>query len=95
MEGLTETKCGAETEGMAIQKLPHLRIHPINNHQNQTFCRCQQELADRILIYLSPERLCQCLTNTEVGAHSHPLDRAQVPNEGAREKTKVAEGCWN
>jgi hypothetical protein len=29
MEGVTETKCGAETEGMTTQKLPHLRIHPI------------------------------------------------------------------
>jgi hypothetical protein len=27
--GDTETKCGAETEGMIIQRLPHLRIHPI------------------------------------------------------------------
>jgi hypothetical protein len=24
MEGVTETKCGAETEGMTIQRLPHL-----------------------------------------------------------------------
>ena len=35
MEGVTETKCGAETEGMTIQRLPHLGIHPINNQQNQ------------------------------------------------------------
>jgi hypothetical protein len=35
-EGVTETKFGAETEGMTIQKLPHPRIHPINNHQSQT-----------------------------------------------------------
>jgi hypothetical protein len=37
MEGVTETKFGAETEGMIIQKLPHLGIHPINNHQTQLF----------------------------------------------------------
>ena len=36
MEGDTETKCGAETEGMTIQRLPHLGIHPIYNHQTQT-----------------------------------------------------------
>ena len=30
-----EKKCGAETEGKAIQKLPHLGIHPIYSHQNQ------------------------------------------------------------
>ena len=27
--GNTETKCGAKTEGKAIQILPHLGIHPI------------------------------------------------------------------
>jgi hypothetical protein len=36
MEGVTETKFRAETEGMTIQRLPHLGIYPINNHQNQT-----------------------------------------------------------
>jgi hypothetical protein len=28
-EGIIETKCGAETEGKAIQRLLHLGIHPI------------------------------------------------------------------
>jgi hypothetical protein len=36
MEGVTETKFGAETEGRTIQRLPHLGSHPINNHQTQT-----------------------------------------------------------
>jgi hypothetical protein len=36
MKGVTETKFRAETEGRTIQKLPHLGIHPINNHQTQT-----------------------------------------------------------
>jgi hypothetical protein len=36
MEGVTETKFRAETEGITIQKLPHLGILPINNHQPQT-----------------------------------------------------------
>jgi hypothetical protein len=36
MEGVTETKYGAETEGRTIQRLPHLGIHPLNNHQTQT-----------------------------------------------------------
>jgi hypothetical protein len=35
MEGVTETKCDAETEGMIIQRWS-LRIHPINSHQKQT-----------------------------------------------------------
>jgi hypothetical protein len=36
MERVTETKFRAETEGRSIQRLPHLGIHPINNHQTQT-----------------------------------------------------------
>jgi hypothetical protein len=36
MEGVTEIKCRADTEGMTIQRLPHLGIHPLNNHQTQT-----------------------------------------------------------
>ena len=36
MGGDIETKCGAETEGKAIQRLPYLGIHPINCHQNPT-----------------------------------------------------------
>jgi hypothetical protein len=50
MEGVTETKFEAEPEGMTIQRLPHLGIHTINNHQTQTLGRCQQEPADRSLI---------------------------------------------
>jgi hypothetical protein len=75
MEGVTETKFGAEPEGTIIQGLPHLGIHPINNHQIQTLGICQQEPADRSLIYLSPVRLCQCLENIEVDAYDHPLDK--------------------
>jgi hypothetical protein len=33
LKGVTKTKYGAETEGMTIQRLPLLRIHPIHNHQ--------------------------------------------------------------
>jgi hypothetical protein len=38
------------------------------------YCRFQELLADRSLIELSPERLCQILTNTDADAHSQPLD---------------------
>jgi hypothetical protein len=50
MEGVTETKCGAETEGMTIQRLPHLGIHTINNHQTQTLLWMPTMLAGRSLI---------------------------------------------
>ena len=36
MEGVTEIKCGAKSEGMTMQRLPHLGIHPIYNYQTQT-----------------------------------------------------------
>ena len=43
MEEVTETKFGAEPEGMTNQRLFHLGIYPINNHQTQALGRCQQE----------------------------------------------------
>jgi hypothetical protein len=36
MEGITETKFGAETEGRTIQRLSHQGIHPIISQQTQT-----------------------------------------------------------
>jgi hypothetical protein len=36
MEGDTEKKCRTETEGKAIQRLPHLGIQPIYGYQTQT-----------------------------------------------------------
>ena len=36
MEGVTETKFGAETKGWTIQRLPHLGVHPIISHQMKT-----------------------------------------------------------
>jgi hypothetical protein len=35
MKGVIQTTCGAEIEGMTIQRLPNLR-DPIYNHQTQT-----------------------------------------------------------
>jgi hypothetical protein len=36
MEEVTETNFRAETEERTIQRLPHMGIRHINNHQNQT-----------------------------------------------------------
>jgi hypothetical protein len=35
MKGVSETKLRAEMKGRTIPRLPHLGIHPINNHQTQ------------------------------------------------------------
>ena len=50
MEGVTETKFGAETEERTIRRLPHLGIYPINNHQIQTLLHMPEDFADRTLI---------------------------------------------
>jgi hypothetical protein len=50
MVGIAETNFWAEPEGMTIQRLPHLGIHSINNHQTQALGRWQQEPADRSLV---------------------------------------------
>ena len=50
MEGVTETKCGAETEGMTIQRLSTWGSIPYTTTQPRHYCGYQQELADRSLI---------------------------------------------
>jgi hypothetical protein len=40
MEGDTETKCGAETEGKAIQRLPHLGIISYTVTKPRHYCGC-------------------------------------------------------
>jgi hypothetical protein len=50
MEGVTETKFIAETEGSIIQRLSQLGIHPKNNHQTQTLLHMQQDFDDRSLM---------------------------------------------
>ena len=45
--GNTETNCGAETEGKAIQRLPHLGIHHIYCHQTQTLLLVDKYLLTR------------------------------------------------
>jgi hypothetical protein len=45
-----ETKCRAETEGKAIQRLLHLGIHPIYSDQTPALLWMPTVLADRSLI---------------------------------------------
>ena len=42
----TETKCGAETEGKAIQRLPYLGIYTYTVTKSRHYYGCQQVLAD-------------------------------------------------
>jgi hypothetical protein len=74
---VTKTNFRAEREGRSIQRLPHLESIPYSTTKPRHYCGCQQDFADRTLISLV--RLCQCLINTEVDAHSHSFDEAQGP----------------
>jgi hypothetical protein len=53
-KGTAGTKKGAETEGKAIQRLPHLGTHPIHRYQSQIILLmlesiCRQEPGIAIL----------------------------------------------
>jgi hypothetical protein len=63
MEGVTETKCEAETEGMTIQRLPHLGIHPINYHQTQTLLHMPTRFC-----YQDPDIavFCEAISHTHI-----------------------------
>jgi hypothetical protein len=49
-KGDTETKCGTETEGKAIQRLLHLGFTPYTVTKSRHYCGYQEVLADRSLI---------------------------------------------
>jgi hypothetical protein len=50
MEEVTETKCGAETEGMTIQDCLTWGSIPYTTTKPRHYCGCKQELADKSLI---------------------------------------------
>ena len=79
MEGVTETKIGAETKGWTILRLPYPGTHPIISLQRLTplytlarFCGNDPDIA------VSCETM-PGLANTEVDAHSQLLDGTQDP----------------
>jgi hypothetical protein len=62
-----------------------------------SYCGCRDILADRSLICLFPERLCESLANTEarriLAANHWPEYR--VPNKGVIERTEGDKGGFN
>jgi hypothetical protein len=96
VEGVTETKFRAKTEGRTIQRLPHLGIHPINNHQIQTllhmptrFCLQDPDIAVACEAMTVPDKY-----RSGCSQSSYWMEH-RVHNEGARESTKRAEGVCN
>jgi hypothetical protein len=74
MEGVTETKFGAETEERTIQRLPHPGIHSIYNHQNPDTIAYARKLLLTALCFLrrhefiSDFYLTHCSTCSEMKA---------------------------
>ena len=58
---------------------------PYTTTKPRHYCGCWEVLADRSLIWLSPERLCQSLTNTEADAHSQPGPPMEELEKGLKE----------
>jgi hypothetical protein len=85
MEGVTKFR--AETEGRTIQRVPHLEIHPINNHQTQTLLQmptrfCWQEpdkavswagkMAQGVRALTALLKILSSNPNNHMVAHNHP-----------------------
>jgi hypothetical protein len=70
-----KTKNEAETEGRAIQGLPHLGIHPVCRYQTAHCCCGQEVLADIDLVWLLLGRFGQQLTNADADAWRQPLEK--------------------
>jgi hypothetical protein len=73
-----ETECGS-IEGKAIQRLPHLEIHPIYCHQTQTLFWMPRNTWQQESDLDDSWKALPGLTNTGVGAHSQPENWAQGP----------------
>ena len=72
--GDTETMCGAESKGKTFQKLPHMGNQPIQSPIPGIIVDTNKCMLKGACLLLTPERLCQYLTNTEVDTLSQPLD---------------------
>jgi hypothetical protein len=77
--GDTETKCGAETEEKAIQRLPALDPFHIEVPKPRHYCECQDVFTDRSLLRGSASAW-QIQTEH------------RLPSRGVRERTEGAEG---
>jgi hypothetical protein len=90
MEGVTETKFGADSERRTIQRLPHPGIHLINNHQTQTllhiptrFCRKDPDIAVSCEAMPVPGKYQSGCSQSSIGWNTGPLmeELEKVPKE--------------
>ena len=78
-EGVLEIKFGAETEGMTIQQLPHLGIHPINNHQSQTLLQMPTRFCWQEPDMVVSSEVLPVSAKYRSGCSQSPLDGAHGP----------------
>ena len=90
MNGVTETKFGAEMKGWTIQRLPYLGIHPIISHQTQTvlhmparFCSKDPDIAVSCEAIPVPDKYrCGCSQSSIGWNTGPPMEELQkVPKE--------------
>jgi hypothetical protein len=90
MEGVTETKFRAETEGKTIKRLLHRGIHPINCHQTQTllhmsarFCWQDYDIAISCEAMPMPGKYRSGCSLSSIGWNTGPLmkELEKVPKE--------------
>jgi hypothetical protein len=67
------TMSGTETEGKAIQRLPHLGFHPTCRHHIQILLLMPRSACLQEPGIASPERLCQSWTNRDADVLSQHL----------------------
>jgi hypothetical protein len=94
-KGSTGTKSGIETEGKAIQRLPHLGIHPICSHQTQTLLYAKKCLLTGAW-YGCPLRGSTRAWPIQMWmiAAKHRTN-CRDPDEGVMGRTEGAEGDWD
>ena len=73
LEPLTSPLAAKHTNQLCYRAIPYTVTKPSH------YSDCQEVLAGRSLLQLSPERLSQSLTNTEMDARSKPWDSARGP----------------
>ena len=90
MKGVTETKIGDETEGTTMQRLPHLGIHSLINHQTQTplymparFCQQDPDIADSCEAMPVPGKYRSGFSESSIGWNTWPPmeELEKVPKE--------------
>jgi hypothetical protein len=69
-----ELKCSAEAKERLSSDCSTWGSIPYTVTKPRHYCGCQEVHAERSLIWLSPERPCLSLTNTEADVPSQPLD---------------------